>query len=100
MKEIQKFMDDCYDFSRWYHNRTDERKQFDKIVLQELSCGKKIQAAVKDAALQIPDIGTTVLGRTISELNDYYSQLQRMEQEIAIANNIRALIALRRKKTQ
>lgn len=98
MDEIQKFMNDCYDSSRWYHARSDERRRFDQIVMEELGQGKKIGTAVKKVGRQLPRIGAVVSEQTIPELKDYYSRLRRMEQEIAIATNMRRAAAARKRK--
>ena len=100
MDEIQEFMRDCYDSSRWYHDRSDEQRRFDGIVMAEIAEGRKIGTALKKAARQVPEMATFVVTKSIPEFKDYYSRLRRMEQELAVANNMRMAAAMRKRKAQ
>lgn len=98
MNEIGKFMDECFKSSRWYHERSDERRRFDKIVMDELSQGRKIAKAVKKAVLQVPGMRAIVAEQTIPELKDYYSDLESIELDIATHNCTVELIQKRRRR--
>lgn len=98
MDDILGFTDDCYESVRWYHERSDERRLFDQIVMDELARGIKIAKAVKTAVRQIPGMGAVVAEQTIPELKDYYSKLQNLELEIATVNSMKAHIRKRKIK--
>ena len=96
MADLQDFINHCYDSSRWYHDRSDKRKRLDKLVMEELGRGTEILVALKEASIQLPEMTDFVKLKTISQLERYYSELRRMEQEITIANNIRMMVARRK----
>jgi len=99
MDEIQQFISDCIETSSWFHNRNNAQKTFDKMVIESINRGKKIAIAIKNAATQMPEMSDFV-SRPISELNKYYSELERLETEIAIANNFRRMAVMRKQKVQ
>jgi len=100
MDEIQKFMHECNDSSQWYHERSDEQRQFDGIVMDELARGRKIRISLNKAARQMPEMNAFLTEKSISELKEYYAQLKRIEQETAIVSNFRMIAAMRKRKAQ
>lgn len=99
MDELQHFMNDCIDSSRWYHGRSDAQKAFDKIMVESLNRNENIKSSIKNAIAQMPEMCDFAM-KSIFELNKYYSELQRIEQEIAISNNFRMMAAMRKRKAQ
>lgn len=59
----------------------------------------KMEIAIKDAAIQMPEM-SDFASKTIPELNKYYSELKCMEIETAIANNFRMMAKMRKRKAQ
>jgi len=100
MDEIQQFMEDMDDSTRWYHERSKEQREFDDLVVAELVRGKKVGSAVEKAIRQMPTMAVFLTSRTMSEIKEYYTQLRRLEQEIGIANNMQMLAAMRKRKAQ
>jgi hypothetical protein len=99
MDEIQQFMSDCIESSNGFNNRSKAQKTFDKMVITSINSGEKIELAIKNAATQMPQM-SDFASISIPELNKYYSQLKRLESEIAIANNFRMISAMRKRKAQ
>ncbi len=100
MDEIEEFMENMYDSTRWYHERSKEQREFDDLVVAELVCGKKVGSAVRKGIRLMPTMEVFLTNRTMSEIKEYYTQLRRLEQEIGIANNMQILAAMRKRKAQ
>ena len=100
MNDIEKLMEEFYDSSRWYHDRGQEQREFDEAVVAELASGNKIGTAAEKALLRIPTMKDFVATKSISELKEYYEQVRRIDLEIAIANNMRNLAAIKKRKAQ
>ncbi|MCX6924594.1 MAG: hypothetical protein NT154_15470 [Verrucomicrobia bacterium] len=100
MDEIQQLLNDAYDSSRWYHERSGEQRSFDDAVIAHLGPGKRLEEALKEAVRQMPGMEPFLAGKTVSELADYYERLHRLEQEIAIADTMGEIVARRNRKAQ
>ena len=100
MSNIQELMEEFYDSSRWYHERGREQREFDEAVVTELATGTTIGTAVKNALQRITSMKTFVATKSMPELKEYYEQVRRIDLEIAIANNMRNMAAVRKRKAQ
>jgi endonuclease III-like uncharacterized protein len=100
MSDIQELMEELYDSSRWYHERGREQREFDEAVVTELATGNTIGTAVKNALQRISTMKTFVATKSMPELKEYYEQVRRIDLEIAIANNMRNMAAVRKGKAQ
>jgi hypothetical protein len=68
--------------------------------MAEMARGKKIGTALKKAARQVPQAVGVLAENSIPDLKKYYAQLERMEQEMAIAENMRVIAAMRKQRAQ
>jgi len=93
-------MEEFYDSSRWYHERSREQREFDGVVVNELATGKEIDTAVTNALKRISTMKDFVATKSMPELKEYYEQIRSMDLEITIANNIRNVAALRKRRAQ
>jgi hypothetical protein len=100
MDEIMQFLKDAHDSSRWYHERSKDQQAFDSAVTADLERGKKIEVALKGAVGQMPAMNAFLTVKTMTELADYYERLHRLEQEIALADNVQQLAAQRGRNSQ
>ena len=98
MDELKSFMETCSEQFQSLEDRCENQKRFDRVVIEELKRGMQIENAVKTALSKHPEMNDFMAPQTIQELKAYYSQLQRLEQEIAMANNMRMMMEMRKRK--
>ena len=55
---------------------------------------------MKQAVRHMPGMKVCLAGKTMPELAEYYERLHRLEQELAIADHTRELVALRNRNAQ
>ena len=100
MNDIQDSMEELYDSSRWYHDRDEEQREFDEAVVAELASGNEIGTALKNALQRLSTMRKFVATKSTPELKNYYEQVRRIDLEISIANKMRSMAAVRRRKAQ
>ena len=100
MDEIQQLMQEMFDSTRCYHERSKEQREFDQIVVAELVHSANVRSAMEKAIRKMPTMADFLTSRTMSEIEEYYSQLRRLELEIILANNVRMISKMRKRKAQ
>ena len=98
MDELKSFMETCFEQFQSLEDRCENQKQFDTVVIEELKRRNQIENAVKTALSKHPEMNDFIAPKTIQELEAHYSQLQRLEQEIAMANKMRMMVEMRKRK--
>ena len=100
MDELKSFTETCSEQFQNLEDRGENQKRFDSVVIEELRQRIQIENAVETALSKHPEMNDLIASKTIQELNAYYSQLQRFDDEIAMANNVRMMMEIRKRKAQ
>ena len=85
-----------YDSSRWYHERSAERRRFDVLVTAGLKRGWELPRAIEVAVLSMPEAECLIADNSRKELEDYYHNLRALVLEIASADLATLAIKLRK----
>ena len=100
MDELKSFMETCAEQFQSLEDRGENQKRFDSVVIEELKRKMQIENAVETALSKHPEANDFIASKTIQELKAYYTQLQRFEDEIVMANNMRMMMEIRKRKAQ
>jgi hypothetical protein len=100
MENTEELLWHLYDSTRWYHERSAERRCFDVLVTAGLKRGWELPRAIEVAVLSMPEAKCLIAGNSPEELEDYYRNLRALELDIAIADTAKLAIKLRKSRRE
>ncbi len=100
MDKAEELLRYLYDSTRWYHQRSTERRRFDAVVSAGLKRGWELSRAIEVAVLSMPEAECLIAENSRKELEDYYHNLRAMELKIASAEISKLAIKLRKSRRE